>query len=187
MSESLITKKALAESIKQLMETTPLSKISIQMIVDNCGLNRTTFYYHFQDKFDLVNWIYYTEAIESIADYKSYDTWIDGIYRILLYLMNNKAFYINALNTPEQNGFDRYLFKVTHELIKNVLDHVADSLDVSEEDKNFISDFYNHAFVGITLQWAKNGMKESPERIVNILKDIVEGSMLRAVTRHAKR
>ena len=63
MSGSQITKKALALSIKKLMETIPLSKISIRQIADNCGVNRQTFYYHFKDKFDLVNWIYYTEAI----------------------------------------------------------------------------------------------------------------------------
>ena len=59
MSESKITEKALALALKQLMKTAPLSKISIQNIMDNCGLNRQTFYYHFKDKFDLVNWIYH--------------------------------------------------------------------------------------------------------------------------------
>ena len=55
MSESLITKKALAVSIKELMKTIPLSKISIQEIADNCGLNRQTFYYHFRDKINKKN------------------------------------------------------------------------------------------------------------------------------------
>ena len=58
MSESRITKKALALSIKKLMETIPLAKLSIHEIVDDCGINRQTFYYHFKDKFDLVNWLY---------------------------------------------------------------------------------------------------------------------------------
>jgi len=185
MSEAHITKKALAASIKQLMETIPLSKISIQEIVDNCGLNRQTFYYHFKDKFDLVNWVYYTEAIESISDCTDYEHWGNGIYKILSYLMKNKLFYINALNTPGQNAFDEYLFTVTHDLNMKVVNEVAAGLNVSEKDKSFIADFYTHAFVGMTVQWIKKGMKESPEIIADGIKDIVEGSMLRALKRYA--
>ena len=80
MSESQITKKALALSIKKLMETIPLAKLSIHQIVDNCGINRQTFYYHFKDKFDLVNWIYYTEAIENIDNSIKYGHWTDEMY-----------------------------------------------------------------------------------------------------------
>lgn len=84
MSSSLITKKALANSLKELMKDISLNKISVKNIVDNCGLNRQTFYYHFQDIFDLVEWIYKTEAVESIAQYRSYSTWTDGFYRIFM-------------------------------------------------------------------------------------------------------
>ncbi len=185
MSESQITKKALAGSIKQLMETIPLAKISIQEIVDNCGLNRQTFYYHFKDKFDLVNWIYYSEVIESIADSRHYDNWSDGILKILLHINKNRAFYINALNTPGQNAFDGYLFEVTHKLAMGVVNEVAEGMNVFDPDKNFIADFYTHAFVGLTVQWIKKGMHDPPEIIVDRLKDLVEGSVFRAVTRYA--
>lgn len=185
MSESQITKRALALSIKELMETIPLAKISIHEIVDNCGINRQTFYYHFKDKFDLVNWIYYTEAIESIADCRNYEYWTDGMYKILVYFMKNKSFYINALNTPGQNAFDGYLFKETYDLIMGVVNDISSGIKVSDTDKNFIADFYTHAFVGITLQWIKNRMKESPEIMVGKLNDVVEGSMLGALTRCA--
>jgi len=189
MSESQLTKKALAISIKKLMETIPLSKISIREIANNCGVNRQTFYYHFKDKFDLVNWIYYTEAIENLADCKNYAHWTDGMYKTLVYFMDNKSFYINALNTPGQNAFDGYLFKKTYDLVMGVVNDISSSIDVSDTnkisdtDKNFISDFYTHALVGITVQWIKNSMMESPKTMVGKLNDVVEGSMLGALTR----
>lgn len=186
MSESLITKKALAVSIKQLMERIPLTKISIQEIVDNCGVNRQTFYYHFKDKFDLVNWIYRYEVTESIADCKHYENWADGMYRTLSYLMKNKLFYINALNTPGQNAFDEYFFEFCSELIMGVINDLSFEMNVSDNDKKFIVDFYTHAFVGITIQWIKHGMKESPKIIVDEIKNVVDGSMLGALTRYAK-
>jgi len=78
MSNSIITKKALAKSLKELMNSIPLNKISVKEIVNNCGLNRQTFYYHFQDIYNLLEWIYETEAVESISQYRSYNTWTDG-------------------------------------------------------------------------------------------------------------
>jgi len=185
MSESQITKKALALSIKKLMKTIPLDKISIHEIVDNCGINRQTFYYHFKDKFDLVNWIYYTEAIESIADCRNYAHWTDGMYKTLVYFMENKSFYINALNTSGQNTFYGYLFKETYELIMGVVNDISLNLQVSSADKDFIAEFYTHAFVGLTLQWIKNSMKDSPEIMVGKLNAVVEGSMLGALTRYS--
>ena len=184
MSGSQITKKALALSIKKLMETIPLSKISIRQIADNCGVNRQTFYYHFKDKFDLVNWIYYTEAIENLAGDTNYEHWTDAMYKTLTYLMNNKSFYTNALNTPGQNAFDGYLFKETYDLIMGVVNDVSSGIKVSTTDKSFIADFYTHAFVGITVQWIKNSMKEPPKVMVNKLNEVVEGSMLGALTRY---
>lgn len=63
----MITKQALAASIKELMEREPLSKISVGDITSNCGVNRQTFYYHFKDKYELVNWIYYTETVKLMS------------------------------------------------------------------------------------------------------------------------
>lgn len=64
MADSNITKHALAQALKALTETLPFDKISVGNICAQCGLNRKSFYYHFKDKYDLVNWIYYTEFIE---------------------------------------------------------------------------------------------------------------------------
>lgn len=185
MSESKITKKAIAESLKQLMKTIPLSKISIKDIVSHCGLNRQTFYYHFKDKYALVNWVYYNEAIKSISDCSDLKNWSEGIYKTLMYFQENKRFYVNALNTPGQNAFDEYLFEVTHRLIINVVNDLSAYINLPSKDRKFIADFYSHAFVGCVIQWIKNGMKESPEIITERMKHIVDGSLTRAVDRFA--
>ena len=99
--------------------------------------------------------------------------------------MDNKSFYINALNTPGQNAFDWFLFEKTYDLILGVINDISTGIKVSDTDKNFIADFYTYAFVGITVQWIKNNMKESPKIVVGKLNDMVEGSMLGALTRYA--
>ena len=49
MSDSLITKRALAKTLKELCQYRNFEKISINDLTNKCGLNRQTFYYHFQD------------------------------------------------------------------------------------------------------------------------------------------
>ena len=63
MSESITTKNAIAAGFRTLMEKKSFEKITISDITDECGLNRQTFYYHFKDKYDLLNWIFYNEII----------------------------------------------------------------------------------------------------------------------------
>jgi probable dihydroxyacetone kinase regulator len=186
MSDALITKKALAAALKELMRATPLAKVSVQQVVDACGLQRQTFYYHFQDKYELVNWIYQTEAVEGIAGFRDYRTWTEGIRRVFRYLADNQDFYVNALNTPGQNSFDGFLFEATRELNLNVVRELSASMKVRAADQDFIADFYTFAFVGLAVRWVKSGMRESPEDLTRRISDIVEGSMQRALAKQAQ-
>lgn len=184
MSSSLITKKALANSLKELMKDISLNKISVKQIVEDCGLNRQTFYYHFQDIFDLIEWIYRTEAVESISQYRSYDTWTDGFYKIFIYIEDNKAFCLNTLNSLGRNHLDMYLYAVTNELLMGVVNEVSCNMNVNEEDKKFIANFYTHAFTGLVIQWMKEGMKENPKVIIEKLSELIEGNFIRALQRY---
>ena len=102
MSDSLITKRAIATSIKELMRKKSFPKISVSDIVQNCGINRQTFYYHFKDKYDLVNWIYYDEVVAVIRS-KRFDDWNEIVLAILTSMNREQHFYKNVLNNIEQN------------------------------------------------------------------------------------
>jgi len=186
MSNSLITKKNLAKSLKEIMNHTSLNKISVNHIVEHCGVNRQTFYYHFQDIFDLLGWIYKTEAVENIANFRSYETWTEGFYKIFLYIKSNKFFCMNTLESLGRSHLDSYLYDATNDLIMGVVNEVSKDMNVTKEDKNFIANFYTLAFTGMVIQWMKNGMKEKPEIIIEKLNELIEGSFLRALQRYEK-
>ncbi|KAF2955109.1 MULTISPECIES: TetR family transcriptional regulator [Marinitoga] len=82
MSE--ITKKALSNSLKKLMKEKPLSKITVNDVVKDCGLNRRTLYYYFHDIYELLEWTFITEIKEVIGENKTYKTWQKGYYFLLL-------------------------------------------------------------------------------------------------------
>ena len=66
MSSSAITKSALCDSLKKLCEQKPFDKISISDITGECGLNRQSFYYHFQDKYELLSYKrFYSNTLKS--------------------------------------------------------------------------------------------------------------------------
>ena len=67
MSRTNKTKELLAQSLTELMVTTPLEKISVNDIVEHAGVGRNTFYYHFEDKFDLVNWYFQSGATQFLV------------------------------------------------------------------------------------------------------------------------
>ncbi|MGG4394433.1 dihydroxyacetone kinase transcriptional activator DhaS [Paenibacillus thiaminolyticus] len=184
MSSSLITKKALATSLKELMNDHPFNKITVKHIVDRCGLNRQTFYYHFQDIYDLLGWVYHSEAVESIAHYRSYSTWTQGLRKIFLYIENNKAFCLNTLNSLARNHLDHYLYSVTLGLMIDVVNEVSDKMEVREEDKKFIANFYALAFTGLVIQWMENGMTENPDRMIQKLNELLEGNFSKALHRY---
>ncbi|WP_246543174.1 TetR/AcrR family transcriptional regulator C-terminal domain-containing protein [Fusibacter paucivorans] len=116
MSDSVITKKALATAMKELMEKMPFNKINVGHICDLCDLNRKSFYYHFKDKYDLVNWIYYTEFIETIQTDDYEDDW--GLLSdICQYFYKNRVFYINAFQVRGQNSFQDYFRDVLHPFV----------------------------------------------------------------------
>ena len=96
MSNLDITKMALANAMKQLMIEKPMGEIIISDITKLCNMNRKSFYYHFKDKYDLVNWIFYTEFVSAIQETSPNIIW-DFLVSICIYLNVNKTFYCNAL------------------------------------------------------------------------------------------
>ena len=178
MSDSLITKKALASALKQLMEKKSFEKITVSDIAEECGLNRQTFYYHFQDKYDLVNWVFYNDVVARVLHNDPYANWSEVMLDVLCSMRQNKSFYIKALNTSGQNAFQDYFFSVTKDILIEIIEEteaVRGRVDLDEGDKNYLAEFCAYGLVGMTIQWARGGMKESPQQIVERLRRLIGG------------
>jgi len=183
---SLMTKKELGRSLRKLMESKPLSKITVKEIVTDCGVNRQTFYYHFEDIYDLLRWMYKTEILDNVSEYKTYDNWQEGFLRVFHYIKDNRAFFDNTLRSLGRDYLDDFLYSVTVNLLSGVVDEVSSGLDVLEDDKKFIVNFYSYAFISLVIAWMKNGMKDDPEYIVKRLHKLIEGDIEKALKNHAK-
>lgn len=182
---SQVTKKALAASLKKLMMYTPLDRITVKDIVTDCGVNRQTFYYHFQDIYDLLGWIYKSEAFGSIADYRTYDTWQQGFLMIFHYVSDNRAFCLNSFRSLGRDHLEEFLYSVTFKLLIGVVNEVAEGTSIADEYKNFIADFYTLAFIGLMLKWLKNGTHDDPETIIENLSRLIEGNIGKGIDNYS--
>lgn len=159
-----MTKNALAAAMKELMEVEPFQKISISEICDKCFMNRKSFYYHFRDKYDLVNWIFYTDAMRIIYGDDRATSW-DNIASMCRYFYDNRAFYINALSITGQNSFREY-FGV---LLKPLLTAYYNEIFENSEHRDFFALFYSDAFLLAVERWLKE-MKYTADEFTALLR-----------------
>ncbi len=158
MPDSNITKKALAASLKELMQTKPLSKISVGDICEKCGMNRKSFYYHFCDKYDLVNWIF-DNGFGEICSREDYS---DEFENMCNYFYSERVFYRNALQITGQNSFRDYFRQQLHPVLKNL---VGDMLE-REDDTEFLVTFFADGIVSTVIRWLNEPDPEPPEVLV---------------------
>lgn len=178
-----LTKESLATSLKKIMEKKSLKKITINDLVVHCGVNRQTFYYYFQDIYDLLEWIYKTEAVGSISNCKTYETWQQGFLKIFKYVNNNKAFCMNTLNSIGREHLEDFLHHEIFNLLINVVEEVSKDSSLCSKEKEFISNFYTFAFIGILTSWMKGGMNDSPESIIEKVERLVNGDIEKVINK----
>ncbi len=178
---SQTTKRALSASLKHLLLQKPLNKITINDIAEDCGISRMTFYYHFKDIYDLVEWTCVEDGTRALEGKKTYDTWQEGFLNIFHAVQDNKPFIMNVYRSVSRERIEQYLNPLIHSLILGVVEEKAAERSVHTEDKQFIASFYEYAFIGVMLEWIGNGMKEDPAAIVARTGAVIHGNILRAL------
>lgn len=180
---SQITKRAQEQSLKNLLQQKPLSKITISDITEDCGISRMTFYYHFKDIYDLVEWACAEDAARALQNKKTYDTWQQGFVQIFHAVRENKVFVMNVYRCVNREQVEKYLVPLTDQLIMGVITERAVGMTVREADQQFIAQVYSYAFVGIMLDWIRDDMRADPEELVNRLAMVIRGGITQALER----
>ena len=180
---SQVTKRALEQSLKNLLLKKPLTKITIGDIAEDCGINRMTFYYHFKDIYDLVEWSCLEDARKALEEKKTYDTWQQGFLQIFEAVRDNKPFIMNVYHCVHREQVEKYLEPLVDSLLMGVIEEESQGITVRQEDKAFIAQVYSYIFIGLMLDWIKDDMQQDPEEIVSRLAKLVKGSVAAALSR----
>lgn len=178
---SNITKRALAQSLKKIMLIKELDKITITDITNDCGMNRQTFYYHFKDIYDLLEWIFANEVIDKVEKETTIENWQENFKYVLDYMLQNKRIVIKIYNSLKRKTLLDFLFKQYNNIFIQIIENLAKNYNITQENKVFIANFYKYGFAGIIENWINTEMKEEPNNIISKLDVMISGSFEEAV------
>ncbi len=181
-----MTKYALENALKGLLLQKPLEKITISDLTKSCGISRMAFYYHFKDIYDLIEWVCLEDAMKALEGKKTYATWHEGLVHIFEAILENKPFFMKVYHSITREQIENSLFRLTHDLIMNVVEEMSEGKDISEEEKIFIADFYKYSFVGVMLDWIRQGMKADYHDIAQKISITIDGNIVRSIENFTK-
>lgn len=155
------TKLLLAESIKELMKTIPLDKITVKEIVARCGTTRQTFYRNFKDKYDLVNWYFDRIVKKTIKQMGVSLTLQEALVKKFEYIKEDKHFFTSALSSSDYNNLMDYDYQCIYHFYKSI----AQKKGEVTPEIDFLIQFYCHGSMEMMAEWVKNDMDISPEKM----------------------
>ncbi len=168
------TKKKMADALKELMQNNSFEKITVSDIADGAKIHRQTFYYHFQDRYELLDWLLYYELLVPLLDGFTFENMYEKLETMFATMRDDKKFYQNALRINKED-LTRYVSRVATEQFTEVVRSIGESTGVrvaDPESDGVIAEFFGYGITGVVLSWASRGMKESPETMTLRIQDL---------------
>lgn len=153
------TRRAIMESFWHLLEQRPLGKISVKDIVEACGINRNTFYYHFQDIPDLIEAIVREEADRVVQGHARVDSLEECLNAAVEFVLKNRQAALHMYNSANRDIYEYYLMKTCREVVENYLNTAFADRKVSPEDWEVIAKCYSCQCFGLFIDWLSDGLK----------------------------
>lgn len=176
---SMYTKTALSNALKKRMETKPFSKITVSDIIADCGLNRKTFYYHFEDMRDLLRWTLRHEAINVVESFDFATDNKEAILFVIDYLEQNQHMLNCVYDAVGSGELRMFLYEDFKKIARKIITTAENQLGkrISEEYKDLLASFYTDGIVGIIIEWLNGKFKLEKSSAVRYVTDIFKGSL----------
>lgn len=180
---SLITKKALSESLKRAMEKKPFQKITVSELIQECNINRKTFYYHFEDIYALLKWTFEKEAIEVVKHFNLLVDYEEAIAFIMDYVDQNRYMLNCAYDSIGRDELRRFLFADCHEITISIINYAEKEVgkNLEPEYKEFLGLFYSEAIAGIIIDRIKNPNGRNRETGIQYISNTIIESLIAIV------
>ena len=164
------TKQLIAESLKELMKKRSFEKITVKMIVDNCHVTRQTFYKYFQDKYDLLGWVFSTNIDRVLESNSGEQSWCKVLEEMLRYMKEEQTFYVNAVSYRGQNNLKHVILEYTRTAYARELRKRLNTEDLSQEFLASI-EFNSYGAAGFIYNWIGENMSTEPKLLAQFIAD----------------
>lgn len=141
-------KREICAALKTLMAQKPLNKITIAEIMQSCGMARQHFYYHFEDIYDAVRWMFDQEAVALLREHEGVMLWQDGLLQLFQYLQENRTVCLCALHSLSREHLKRFFQTDIHAIIQSTTSRIVIALNyhASDDEVDLLTKFYVGAF-----------------------------------------
>lgn len=177
------TKMAIKATFVKLLDEKPLSQITVKDIVEECGVNRNSFYYHFQDIPALIEEIVTETADQIIARYPAVDSLETCLTAATEFAMENRRAILHIYNSVNRDIFEQYLWKVCQHVVSAYARGVFADKPVGEGDKRLIARFYTEQCFGMVMGWMRDGMKDGIQEQISRLCTLRRGMVDEMIVR----
>ena len=173
------TEIMLAESFKELVLRQPIEKITIKEITEKAGVIRPTFYNHFQDKYELLEWIILTDLLEPIRPLIENKMVSEALLLLFMNIEKEREFYKQTVRLEGQNSFE----SIARECVKEILLEIIEKNSVRKIPKfrwltpERIAEYYAQSMCSVVIVWVKSGMTISAKELVEIYEYMMEHSI----------
>ena len=169
------TKRLIADTLKTLMLAKPFSKITVSEIITACKINRKTFYYHFEDIYALLKWMFEEEAIEVVKHLDLLVDYKEAIHFIMNYVDENKYIISCAYNSIGREEMKRFFCADFLGIITSVIDanEIRNGKRFDPAFKEYVAKFYTEALAGMLIDWIQQKDKHDREKVIRYLTTII--------------
>ena len=179
MDSRINVDQRLAESFKQLLIKNPIEKITIKDITDGAGVIRPTFYNHFQDKYDLLEWIVKHELLGPFFPQLKIGHLEDGLILIFTNALQMKEFCIRAAKMEGQNSFESIVRKCIWEMLLTYIRTRCENRNFSHSwmTPEIVAEYYAQSLTFVVMTWIRKDMIISSEEMATVYQYIIHRSM----------
>lgn len=153
------TKKAIRDSFVKLLNERPLSQITVRDIVDDCGVNRNTFYYYYRDLPQLLETIVDEEAQRIIREHSTIDSIEDCLNAIISFALDNRKAVMHIYRSTNRENYEQHLWRTCEHVVTTYVDGILIGRTMTEQDRKLIIDYLKCVCFGLVIGWLEEGMK----------------------------
>lgn len=173
------TKRTLSESLKKAMKKKPFQKITVSELIQDCDINRKTFYYHFEDIYDLLKWTLEQEAINVVKHFDLLVDYEEAINFIMDYVESNEYILNCAYDSIGRDELNRFFSADFLEVVVSIIDHfeAMTGKSIEKDYKDFLSHFYMEAIAGMLTDWIKNRDQRPRDVVIRYISTTIRESL----------
>lgn len=161
------TQKFIMSTFMQLLENESLDKITVRDIVEECEINRNTFYYHYSDIYDLLDDVFRVEAEKFLEqDVDDNTTFGEEYARAAQFVLKYRKAILHIYDSKKRDVLENYLETLAFSFINRFVKKESEGYVLSDDDVDYITGFYTHAIVGNTIEWIKRKLPSGQERFI---------------------